>query len=590
MRIDVLSSSLMVAACLFASARAETLAPGWHLLVNSTSKPLSVATAFGTQGNPVAGVTSGVVSVWTWDSGSASWSFYSPTQADGGAAFAQGKGYAPLTQIAFNRGYWINVGSPIQLSAAAFSSSAEAFLPGWHLLGNLAAQPLNVAQTFGTQTAPLVDVTRGINSVWGWDSGAATWGFYTPTQADNGAGYAAGKGYSALMQIPSARGFWANVGSTIRLSQGAGAAPSGPQSLAACPADIGTPLFDTLPVEVNDFMAFRPLGFMSTPIHMFPAKHAAFSMTPIGQSAVQKPVRAPGKVTVTEIWEASFSTGGKNYQVFLYPCREVRVYFGHVATLSAKLMTEFNKAAPNCNSFNDGTATVTTCRRENLSLPLASGEEFGTGPDSAGVDFGTLDFRRAPAAFINLAHYDTYYPYYTAPLDYFTPAVRQALEAKTGNVFGGRMRSALPIGGSHMQDILGTAQGNWFVPGTYHSNSTDLSPMLGLAHDYVDPAQPILSIGNNIKGMSMGLYSFKAAAEGLINRDFSSVRADGNVYCFDNFIQGQSAGSVPLTTPNGILLMSMPTDLSLKVELAEGTTCAASPKRAFSANARSFER
>lgn len=83
--------------------------------------------------------------------------------------------------------------------------------------------------------------------------------------------------------------------------------------------ELATPLFGTSPVALEDFLAFRPLGFQSTPIHMFPAKHSAFSMTLPGSVAVPKPVRAPGNVTVTEIYEASFSTGGRNYQVFLQP-------------------------------------------------------------------------------------------------------------------------------------------------------------------------------------------------------------------------------------------------------------------------------
>ena len=67
--------------------------------------------------------------------------------------------------------------------------------------------------------------------------------------------------------------------------------------------------------------------------------------------------------------------------------------------------------------------------------------------------------------------------------------MRSTLASKSGHVFGSQMRTASPIGGTYMQDIPGTAQGNWFLPGRYHSNSSDLSPSLGLASDYVDPAQ-----------------------------------------------------------------------------------------------------
>lgn len=125
-------------------------------------------------------------------------------------------------------------------------------------------------------------------------------------------------------------------------------------------------------------------------------------MTVPGSTAIAVPVRAPGRVWVQEIWEASFSTGGRNYQLYVYPCTDVRVYFGHLVSLSEKLATAMQKVPPPCNSFSGGTAMVTTCRHEQMSVMLESGEPLGTGPDTAGVDFGMLDVRRAPAAFVRL--------------------------------------------------------------------------------------------------------------------------------------------------------------------------------------------
>lgn len=363
-----------------------------------------------------------------------------------------------------------------------------------------------------------------------------------------------------------------------------------PAYLAACPADRSLPLFDALPVALEDFIAFRPLGFMSVPIHMFPAKHSAFSMTPIGQTAIAKPVRSPGKTSVTEIYEATFSAGNKNYQVFMHPCREVRAYFGHLATISDKLLAEFRKEPPVCNSFVDGSGTTTTCRRERLNLPLDSGEVFGAGPDLAGVDFGTLDFRRSPAAFVNLSAYDGYYPYYASPLDFFTEALRLTIESKTGSVFGTRMRTVEPIGGSYMQDIAGTAQGNWFLPGRYMKNSTDLTSFLGLAHDYVDPSQPLMAAGSNIKGMVLGLYSYIPKATGVDNRDFGAIRPDGKIYCLDAFIEGQSVGGLPLNKPAGVLMLGLPSETTLMVELIAGNACSALLERNFSANATLYVR
>ncbi|TAK23115.1 MAG: hypothetical protein EPO26_09720 [Chloroflexota bacterium] len=337
-------------------------------------------------------------------------------------------------------------------------------------------------------------------------------------------------------------------------------------------------------------MAFRPLGFMSPPIHVFPAKHSAFSMTRPDAKPVPRPVRSPGRMWVAEIWRAGFSSGGENFQVFTYPCRDVRVYWGHLTTVAPRLRDEFEKAPPVCNSFFEGTATVTTCRRSGLSIELSAGEEFGTGPDSAGIDFGVIDFRRAPAAFVRLDHYDSYYPYYASPLDYFTTDTRAKLERKTGNVFGNRARTAAPIGGTHMHDLPGTAVGNWFLPGKNFRTTTDLSGAIGLASDFADPTQPIIALGTSVRGARMGLYAFPPRETGTINRRFADVRADGRIYCYEGFSREQSPGGMPLTRPSGVLLLSLPTETTLRVEHVNQPACPPDSARAFGADAATFER
>jgi hypothetical protein len=191
-----------------------------------------------------------------------------------------------------------------------------------------------------------------------------------------------------------------------------------------------------------------------------------------------------------------------------------------------------------------------------------------------------MDMRGPPAGFVRLDHYDHFYPYWATPIDYFTPAARATLAAKTGHVFGLRVRTAEPVGGTHMQDVPRTAAGNWFLPGRYHANSTDLSPFLGLASDYVEPAQPLIAAGTSIAGLPMGLYSFPLEGTGLVNRAFADVIADGRTYCYDRFLLGQSIGGLPLSRPSGVLLMTMPSASSLRVQFVPGGACGSSPMAA----------
>lgn len=367
--------------------------------------------------------------------------------------------------------------------------------------------------------------------------------------------------------------------------------PQLPASVPACPTDPSTPLLGTLPLAPSEFLAWRPLGFQSLPIHVLPAKHSAFSMTPPGQTPQPRSLRAPAAATVSEIYEASFSASGKrNYQVFMHPCRELRLYFGHLNSIAPRLQQAFDAAPPRCNSFDSGDGGLTTtCRREGLDLQLQEGEVFGSGPDSAGVDFGALDFRLSPAPFVVPAHYDAYYRYYAAPLDYFKPEPRALLEAKSGSVFGTRLRTRVPLGGVYMQDLPGTAQGNWFVPGRHLANSTDQSPFLGLVHDYADPSRPLLAIGNSVPGLPMGLYSYQPGPEPLRNPALSRIRP-GAAYCIDSFTS-QSASDVPLArAPAGALLLHLPDALSLQLQWVAGAGCAALSSWLPDASAARFER
>lgn len=363
-----------------------------------------------------------------------------------------------------------------------------------------------------------------------------------------------------------------------------------PPALGACPSSLDTPLLTILPVAIADFIAFRPLGFVSPPIHVFPAKHSAFSMTLPGSAPVPKPLRSPSRARVAEIWEASFSTGGRNYQLYLYPCTEVRVYLGHAASISPRLQEEFARGEPRCNTFHDGTATVTTCRRDGMSLIVEAGEIIGSGPDTAGIDFGIVDFRRSPAPFIVRDHYDFYYPFWSAPRDYFTAAVRAELDSKTGSIFGTKMRTAEPIGGTHMHDLAGTAQGNWFTGGKYHRTTTDLSAFLSLVHDYVVPSQPLLVAGNSIAGLQRGIYSYDPRTAGQVNRDFDEIVSDGRTYCFESFRSGQSEGGMPLGRAEGAIMLTLPTATTLRIEFLPGAGCAATDAFVFGPNATTFER
>lgn len=366
----------------------------------------------------------------------------------------------------------------------------------------------------------------------------------------------------------------------------AGAAPA-----AAAPCAPG-PLFDQLPMPLSEFRAFRPLGFLSFPIHVVPAWHSSFSRTLPGETRPRVEVRFPGEATLVSVFAVEFlSNGSKGYQLRFAPCDQALAYFNHLATVGARIDAALGATPGDCTEYFDGSGMVRNCRHA-VSLRVGSGEPAGLSDDTSGVDFGMIDYRLPAAGFANPAHYTRDFFYYASPVGYFVPELREALEARLGSYDGSVPRTAEPRGGAHMQDLPGTAQGTWFTPGISFVGSTSEDTMIALAHDYVDPRQPIFSIGARVAGLRAGLAAFVPEPAGRVNRDFAEVRADGETYCYDRFTSGRSVGGVPLGDPGGVLLLSMPTPTTLRIERrgAPGDSCAGVPDWALSGAASNFER
>ena len=171
-------------------------------------------------------------------------------------------------------------------------------------------------------------------------------------------------------------------------------------SLPRCP--VG-PLYSVIPMALDDFLAFRPLGFISIPSNAFPVKHSSFSIALPGSQTPEKPVLFPSDLWVTEIWSyRSASFGG--YQLYFQPCAEVRAYFFHLKDISQSLQDQFQSAAQECRDLPDPSGIIVKCRATVL-IRVAAGEVAGVSSDGAGVDFGMAGFRIQPTGLMNPDHY-----------------------------------------------------------------------------------------------------------------------------------------------------------------------------------------
>ena len=107
---------------------------------------------------------------------------------------------------------------------------------------------------------------------------------------------------------------------------------------SSLPACTGAPVLDRLPLALDDFRAFRPLGFTSVPIHIMPARFSAFSRSLPGETRPPAAIVFPGDAWVTQVLTTEFpTTGARGFQITFSPCRHLKLSFNHIGSLSERL-------------------------------------------------------------------------------------------------------------------------------------------------------------------------------------------------------------------------------------------------------------
>ena len=358
--------------------------------------------------------------------------------------------------------------------------------------------------------------------------------------------------------------------------------PREAEGLAGCAPG---PLFGVLPIALDQFRAFRPLGFPQLPSHIFGAKHSSFTINLPGEPRREGvAVRFPSDAVVTQLTRTTGQQPG--YQLVFFPCAEFKSYFFHLGEVSPAIAQAFAASTPRCFEQDFGVGGKIAKCEAAMRLAVKAGDPVGISDGLAGVDWGAVDFR-VDLPFVNLKRYDGEYPHMVSPVDYLVPELRAAMAPKLASLDGRRVRTAKPETGTIMQDRPGTAQGNWFTPGTSFIDQQDFSVWLGLLHDNVDPSVAVFAMGRSVPGLTMGLYAFTPRSDRRIDRDFSDVRP-GGVYCYERFLTGMLPGGANLSEMRGVLLLEMPDERTLRVEHRADATCAAAP--ALSGRAAVFER
>lgn len=103
-----------------------------------------------------------------------------------------------------------------------------------------------------------------------------------------------------------------------------------------------------------------------------------------------------------------------------------------------------------------------------------------------------------------------------------------------------------------LQDIISTAQGCWF-----HEEATSTypeDPHIALVRSNIDVDKRIISVGVSVNGLDSEEYEFTSTQEGYLNREFSEVTSDGNIYGYE--VEGY----------NGVIILQMVDETTIWVE------------------------
>ncbi len=199
-----------------------TLGAGWNLVGNGGNTAMSVPNFFGDPGK--------IYSLWKWvKTGSTpnitypAWAFYTPGQADSGAAYAASRGYDTFTSIAGGEGFWVNakVAMSVPMTAPAWILSSvfapnqgKALTPGWSLIATGEAQTASAFNKAIGTTPPAGVIPINLTSLWAWQNSSQRWYLYAPSLDASGglAAYLSENNFLDFSGVSFAptMGFWVN--------------------------------------------------------------------------------------------------------------------------------------------------------------------------------------------------------------------------------------------------------------------------------------------------------------------------------------------------------------------------------------------
>lgn len=357
----------------------------------------------------------------------------------------------------------------------------------------------------------------------------------------------------------------------------------------SCPANLSG-IF-TAPIMNIEYMeALTPLGNVVPPGHTLPVDHIYFHSYPMNGSDQRVPIYSPADGTIVQIMtETTYAETGKedSYAIEIVICRGVSIEIAGYRDLAPEIKNIMNNDNGDCKDnnkfYDDYLHNITSCNyRTNYQIKAGTltGWAGNTNFDD-NIEIWAFNYNSYTVPNLDYGWYspDDSYPHSFCFFDLYSGQMKEQYYSKFGtlgdvsktedkeqrikNAINFTPRTIEPRCGAIMQDVQGTVQGNWFYGSK--SESSDCTKTMALIHNNFDPTIGSISVGGTIS--DFGVILFKPLHSGLINREFSEVRADGNVYCYTNYRDID----MPRKGLDGKLLVSLVNDHELQIEHQDGT-------------------
>lgn len=313
--------------------------------------------------------------------------------------------------------------------------------------------------------------------------------------------------------------------------------------IPVCPSDTST-IFTKPFMDGNSPDFIVPMGSSSKDGHVVPVDH----IYPINFGNEKNiPVYAPSDLTL--IWVENKQMHNKeteaitaaDYNLNFSPCRGINLVFIHLIKMSEKLDSAIEDENTNCNTdqkidygIQNGIPTYyQTCHPNFKKIKINAGELIGyfsgkSEKPMSSFDIGLYDYNKPDLGFANPARYYEETNHTVCFADYYIPELKDKYYAKFGSLT--QNQDFIPVSGEPkcgkvMYDVVGTAAGDWFKNKIERNYITDNNALV-LIHDNFQTELAKFSLAN------VTSFTFSPTHSGVINREFSEVTADGNIYCY----------------------------------------------------------